>query len=299
MALDPRRSRRSTAGKRQQRLYISSLSATWRRAYLDVGHCRLQKCTKIMQNASPADISQLQQLNTTFVAMAISASSAYGASKEVQLVDYAHVVTERGLNANDIYNGNSALTLAAYHGYVRLVEYLVDLGSSLDSRGSYGNVVEASLRNGQHEALELLLEKRPDDAAVLFCDDKFSMALRRAICKMNVAGVRLLVNSGRVKPTLNDWDLTMMRKKGHVHRCLVPVLGQLYPHLPNVVSWSKQIHWSFPTNDRQALNLLWYTVGNRGRLFPGEIWLAIFSFIGRGWFASEPVVSYRALSILR
>jgi len=239
-----------------------------------------------MRNASETDIRQLPH-GTFFVAMAISAASAYGPSKEEKLLEYAQVVTERGLDANDGHNGNSAIVLACYHNYRRLVDYLLELGCSLDSRGIYGSALEACVRNGQHEALELLFQRRPQDVAALVGNDTCSMTLRRAIYKRDIVSVRILVKNGIVKPTMSDGLVAKMKERGQHVRYLFPVLRLVYPNLQNVASWNKQIHWSFPTSDRHTINLLWYTAGANGRVFPTEIWLYIFSFVGRGWFARE------------
>jgi hypothetical protein len=99
--------------------------------------------------------------------------------------------------------------------------------------------------------------------------------------------VRILTSTGAIKPTMNDARMTQMLRNGRDVRCLFPILRELYPTLFNVASWNKKIHWSFPTSDRHAINLLWHSEGTRGRVFPGEIWLHIFSFVGRGWFARE------------
>jgi hypothetical protein len=225
--------------------------------------------------------------------MAVSAASAYGACREEFLLEYARVVTDRGLDANDSHghslaqHGNTAVALAAYHGYVRLLGYLLDVGSSLDSNGMYGNAVEAAVRNGQHEALELLLRTRPDDVALLFANDRFSLILRRAIYKDDVESVRILIKKGPCKPTMSDRHMMSMRNLGKDRTHVWPVLQQLYPTLHNVVGWTKPLHWSFPTADRQALNLLWHTVGCCGNVFPGEVWLLVFSFTGRGWFKRD------------
>lgn len=283
-AAAPRRSGRSNAGRRIRALNVSSLTPIWRRLYLDVNHCRLRKCITMMCNASSAHIGQLNA--TSFVAMATCASSSYGASKEDLLLEYTHVVSERGLAANDSHNGNSAVVLAAYHGYVQLLGYLLDLECSLDSHGSYGNVIQACVRNSQHSSLELVLQKRPEDASALFRNDSFSVSLHHAIFKHDIGIVRILTcTSGIVKPTMSDAGMLYMKERGQDKRYLYPILEELYPSLDNVASWHKEIHWSFPTSDRHALNTLSRTDGLL-RLVPLEIWLHIFSFIGRGWFLS-------------
>lgn len=282
----PRRSTRSTAGKRLNNFYYYlELPPKWSRVYLDMmGHCRLQKCIQAVRTANSSEIKQLQRIGKSFMAIAISAASTYGACGEAKLLEYAHAITDRGLDANDSheYFGNTATTLAAYHGYVRLLEYLLDLGSSLDSNGIYGNALEAAVRNGQHAALELLLQKRPNDIAILFANDRFSFALSIAIRARDTKSVRILTTNGPCKPTMSDRDVKISFGKDRTRR--FPMLRDLYPNLQSVVSWSKPLHWSFPTSDRHALNLLWYTAGCKGEVFPREVWLLIFSFTGRGWF---------------
>mmetsp|Transcript_6110 Transcript_6110/g.17170 ORF Transcript_6110/g.17170 Transcript_6110/m.17170 type:complete len:327 (-) Transcript_6110:114-1094(-) len=310
----PRRSKRSTAGKRQRHFRVSELTPKWRRVYLDMDHCRLQKCIQTVQTATSVEIDQLRQIGKTFVAMAISAASAYGASREDLLLEYARAVTSRGLAANDSHehsmaqHGNTAVALAAYHGYVQLLDYLLGLGSSLDSHGMYGNAIEAALRNGQHAAQELLLRERPSDAASFFAKDGFSLALRRAIYKNNVEGVRLLITRGPsllCQPTMCDRHYKSMRDRGRHKTHLWPMLRQLYPNVSSVEHWSPPLHWSFPTADRHAINLLWhhhamqsgqYLKGQQQQqqrqqqpqpVLPKEVRLQIFSFTGRGWFKSD------------
>ena len=280
-----RRSTRSNAGRRKHTFHDSDLNPKWRRFYLDMGHIRLRKCTIAIKNASDLDIQQLH--GKSFLATAISAASAYGASKEDLLLAYAHVVVERRLDPNDTCTReNSALVLACYHGYHKLAEYLLDLGCSLESEGMYGNAIEASVQNGQHKVLELLMEKRRHDAAALFSSDGCSWVLRQAVRRRDIQSVRILSSKRFIKPTFSDISMNVMRRRGQEKRHLWPMLRELYPNLPNVTGWNKQIHWSFPTSDRYAINLLWYSVGADGRMLPSEIWVYILSFVGRGWFAS-------------
>ena len=246
-------------------------------------HARLRKCIAAMKNASDLEIELLH--GKSFLATAISAASAYGASKEDLLLMYAQAVVERRLDPNDSCNReNSALVLACYHGYHKLAEYLLDLECSLESEGMYGNAVEASVQNGQHGALGLLMEKRPLDVAALFSSDGCSRVLRRAVRRRDIQSIRILTSTRFIKPTFSDYTMHVMRRRGQEKHHLWPMLQELYPNLPNVACWNRQIHWSFPTSDRYAINLLWYSVGADGRLFPSEIWLHIFSFVGRGWF---------------
>lgn len=243
----------------------------------------MRKCITAMSNASDLEIDELH--GKSFLATAISAASAYGACKEDLLLEYAHMVVERRLDPNDTCNReNSAVVLACYHGYLKLAKYLLDFGCSLESEGMYGNAIEASVQNGQHRALGLLMEKRPQHVAGLFLSDAFSGVLRQALSRRDVQSFRILTSVRFVKPTFSDYCINVMRRRGQEKRLLWPILQELYPNLPNVAAWNKQIHWSFPRSDRYAINLIWYSVGADGRMFPREICLHIFSFVGRGWF---------------
>lgn len=294
-SLSLRRSKRSNAGKRLPTFGDLDLPSKWGRVHLDMDRCRLQKNIQKMKTATTSEIGQLRVLGRSFVAMSISAASAYGggASKEGLLLEYARAVTDQGLDANDAHahgpacHGNSAVTLAAYHGYLELLEYLLDEGYSLDSSGMYGNALEAAATNGQHEALSMLMSKRPGDVELLFANDHFSFALGKIFYKNDVDCVRQLVTKGRCKPTMNDRQMKYMKNRRLDRKHLWPVLRQLYPKLSNVASWSKPIHWSFPTSDRRALNVLWHTTAHPGEVFPKEVWLHVFSFTGRGWFKRD------------
>lgn len=289
-----RRSTRANAGQRRRCFHVSDLPTKWRRLYLDLDHCRLLKCIRSVQTATASEIQQLRSLNKSFLAMAIAAASAYGLSKEDLLLEYARTVADLGLNVNDVHEsqGNSAVVLAAYHGYVRLLEHLLDSAEvSLDGHGMYGNAVAAAVRNGQHEALRLILRRRPRDAAQLWASDQFSLELRRAIYKNDAESVRILIctqtTTTTTRPTMSDRHMRSMRRTGRDRTHLHPLLRQLYPDIRNVACWSKALHWSFPTSDRRALNLLWHTAAAPGRVFPPDVWLLVFRFTGRGWFRSD------------
>lgn len=294
----PRRSKRSNAGKLREELFDYNFTGTGRRLYRYMDHHQLQKCITTISNASEEDILQLAERSISFVAMAVSATSAHDTvSKRNKVLEYAHAVTDRGLDANDKHKGDSALALACYYGYYELAEYLLQIGSSLESCGRFRNAVEASVRNSQRQVLALLLERRPQEVSTLFRRDAFSTTFRSLILKKDVESVRLLVSvRGIIKPTMSDETMAHMKQYGRENHSLLPTLQQLYPSLPNVASWTKKIHWSFPTSDRETLNLLWYMAGVKNAVFPSEIWLLVFSYVGRGWFVKEAPRCVIALS---
>ena len=294
----PRRSTRAVANRVENYKQVSpahekggllvSLTKKWRQHYIDMGHARLSRCCQRLENASPAEIRELVDARAefSFTAMAISASSAYGASKEASLLQYVNVVKACNLNPNDEHFGNTAVVLAAYHGYLQLLHSLLEHSCSLEGTGEYGHAIMAAVRNGQHESLRLLLQQ-PTASAVLA---KPCRAAESVLClafeRRDGASVRMLRDAGLM---LRDNELVRLA----VHRSevlrLEPIVRQLHPEIHDVTRWSNAIHWSFPATDRTMLSLLWHSFRRPGApdLLPDVLWLHIFSFVRRGWWASR------------
>lgn len=97
-------------------LTITDFPRPWHKHFIDVGHCRLTKCTKRVMDASP---SNLARLPTSLLAMAVKASSAYGPKRwqDELLVNYTQALMVRGMDPNDRDEKESAVALAAYYGY--------------------------------------------------------------------------------------------------------------------------------------------------------------------------------------
>jgi hypothetical protein len=216
----------------------------------------------------------------SLVAMAVQAASDFPASPGL-LVEYARAVLDRGMNPNDSYIGCScAVSLAAYHGYLQLLHLLlVDVRVRIDNeRGENDkhneHAVLAAVRNGQHDALQMILRERLDDVKIL---------LQRESDDTH--------NQGTHTTTLSDQDYRALardamtqRDRGH----LGVVLKEIYP-MHSIWNWSKTMHWTFPMSDRRILNWLWHaslhssSTTNQGFL-PPEVMLRIFSFVRRGWW---------------
>lgn len=292
----PRRSNRTHNTPWHQRRrgaeLFAQLEPYWRRLYVDLGHCRLRKCRQRVEQAS---VTQLEALpcgaigRIAFTAVAIAASSAYGSSKEDELCMYVQAVIQRGLDANDTHHDNSAVALAAYHGYVAVLRVLLATGCSLESHGEYGNAVMAAVRNVQHGALELLLQQPTAFTfanAVLVYYPSGESVLERAIINRDVVSVRLLVRCGVL---LSNRDFVRLCASKLEKTRFEPLLRELHPGLPSVVYWSAELHWSFPAADREALALLWHALHRHSAydLLPGELWLRVFGFVKRGWWSSR------------
>ena len=284
---------------------LPSLNKFWRQQYLDMGHVRLKRCRERLQTAPEAEIRELMEHapNVSFMAMAISAASAYP-GKEVELLAYAQAVLSRGpLELNDTHSCNPAAVLAAYHGYCELLRVLLDAGCSIDGRGEYGHAIMASVRNGQHGSLRLVLG-HPKAAQLLSTPPRASSVLFLAIERRDTMSVRLLRDSGLV--FLSNYDFVCLSLRRIERSRFEPMLRELHPASRGVLRWAPEIHWSFPDLDREVLAILWHTMqrtaDHPGELDAGEtsgpsvprlpglpevIWRHIFSFVERGWWASR------------
>lgn len=76
----------------------------------------------------------------------------------------------------------------------------------------------------------------------------------------------------------------------------------------DVTRWSKGLHWSFPESDRAALNWLWHAARRASApdLLPEALWLHVFSYVTRGWWASRelfpngrPLTNVLAINIVK
>lgn len=301
----PALTRRSARTRRVRRLPasglpISAFSPPWIRHYIDIGHCRLQKCTNRIRTASDADIGRLP---VSFLSMAISASSAYGRrQQEKWLLDYARAVMGRGIDPNDNDDGGkSALGLAAYHGYTELLALLLTSGCSVTTgffhpRSSV-HPLSLAVKNGQHESIRLLFQERPNDIRSLLQKDVtggtglFLSSLGVALTRGDHEAVRLLRELGGAQCS----DVDICANEGR--RKMLNTLQRFYPDTTNILQWSQPLHWSFPTTDRHMLNWLWYTCHRQQdpNSLPSEVWLRVFGFIGRGWWASQRVEEMRGI----
>eukprot|EP00310_Coccolithus_braarudii_P001258 CAMPEP_0183383036 /NCGR_PEP_ID=MMETSP0164_2-20130417/127247_1 /TAXON_ID=221442 /ORGANISM="Coccolithus pelagicus ssp braarudi, Strain PLY182g" /LENGTH=318 /DNA_ID=CAMNT_0025560663 /DNA_START=72 /DNA_END=1028 /DNA_ORIENTATION=- len=262
----------------------ADLNPMWRAHYLDLSHCRLAKCRARLLKATDADLTELP--TGSFVAMAIAAASAYGASTESALVAYVAAALERKLDPNDEFKGSSAVVLASYHGYTMVLRMLLGAGASL-----HGHALRAATKNGQHATLAAALA-HPDASALLRHQERATdSALFLAIERRDVESARLLTQIGGAR--LTDYDLVCItaNKRMRIEAMrLLPLVAQLHPML-DPARWAKPLHWSFPTSDRTMLNLIWYTAHRTGAILgspcqlPEELWLRIFSHVERGWWA--------------
>lgn len=271
---------------------ILAFRKPWIRHYIDIGHCRLPKCTVRIQQATEKDI---EVLSISFLAMAITAVGGSGyKSKDKQerdLIDYTEALINRRVDPNDEHKGRSALGLAAYYGYTGLLKILLEAGSSISANPGAEHALFLAVANFQHASIRMLFDYRTEQIRSIL--EKESMSLirkwntaRKAIYHKDIEAIEILRERGGLKLHDRDVHNDILRKN------LVSILQQLYPGA-NVRCWSRTLHWSFSRNDRGTINWLWHVlvVNQCGQQhqhqLPPEIWLRIFSFIGRNWFSNE------------
>ena len=292
-----RRLSRRTHRPPPPRVPILEFQRPWTQHYIDIGHCRLHKCTVRVQNATPRE---LERFTISFLAMAITASTAYGpkAKQERALIAYARAVMARNVPLNDQDDSRrSAVAAATYYGYADLLKLLLIETNCTVTEGE-PHALLAAVSNGQHDCMKLLFDHRSNEICALLHSEsirhfskiphssywgpKKVSTLYKAISRKDLDAVRLLREQSDVM--LSDWDLW---RRPDTHKKLEWVLQELYPHT-NIQHWRKELHWSFPLTDRHVLNWMWHSLKqDNDHQLPTEVWLRVFGFVGRFWWAIQ------------
>lgn len=280
----------SRAKKPPAKLYSLAYSvAPWFQHYRDIGHSRWAKCTKRILNASPRDIDNLP---ASMLADAIDASSAYTpkSRQERALVAYTQALVSRGIHPNDQTRfGRSAVAGAAYYGYTQLLELLLNQGNCSVSKG-HPHALLAAVSNGQHESMRIMLRYRKEELLPILKQEEWNYSrktfvrgtksdntLRTALQHNDATALRLLRECANIQVSDRCFWLNL--------RKLPELVQTIYPNT-NVYAWSKSLHWTFPMGDRHNLNWMRYHVVPHST-FPLEVWMHVFAFIGRGWWADS------------
>lgn len=269
-----------------------TMSKAWQQQCRDIDQCKLKMCTTRLQEAGPEQVRELKLSGLTFVAMAVARASAKGGSREGRLIDYARTVLEMGLDPNDSHKNDTAVVLAARHGYNRLLALLLEAGCSIKNCLSTSscrspNALHAAVSNGQRSAVELLLALRSAEVLEVVRDEPRhnKSSLFAAAILGDTETARLLKSHDCVFVT--DGSVRWVKLKAERVRLYQEFLQGMHPDVPNVMCWSKELHWSFPQTDRETLNWLWKAIHRPSapHMLPSELWLRIFGMVGRGWWA--------------
>ena len=308
-----RRSSRRTA-QRQERslgpipavrgLPITAFRRPWVQHYIDIGHCRLNKCTQRIQQAKSSDI---EHLPISFLAMAIKASTAYGPKwkQEQALIEYTRAVMLRGIPPNDFDERlGSAVSMAAYFGYAGLLQFLlVEASCPVVTDHHHPDAATpkaphaffAAVKNSQRDCLRILIQERPDELETQLYRETLASwpvgqptTLSEAFRKGDLDVIRWLQQKKAMLLVLKSCDF---------EKRATSILRQLHQDENNVKAWCPHLHWSFPGADRRMLNWLWHALQTKRQqsyrepggnctvaMLPSEVWLRVFGFIGRGFW---------------
>ena len=307
-----RRSRRVHNQSNHPSLNVPSYGSfrkPWNQHYVDIGHCRFQKCARRVLQSSASD---LQHLKVSLLAMSIRASSAYTPKhkQERALIAYTDALLKRKMEPNDYTTNDSAVQWAAYYGYTDLLRVLLEAGCSISGSNPERHALHSAVMNGQSASLSLLFELRKKE-----CQTVLEQEVSATVPLQEVTGKR---DRKRGEPTTMDKafingdlvSIEVLRDEGKamflglsIHKCVQEpeiLLRELYPSKSEeyISSWSSKMHWSFPLRDRRMINWIWYRIANcrtsilndteqsssNGELLPPEVWLRVLSFVGRKWW---------------
>ena len=159
---------------------------------------------------------------------------------------------------------------------------MLELGSPLKKDTSKRNALYAAVRNGQHNSLEIILSKRRSEARMVVEEEPYVAertghyvsTLSEAILKGDITSMDLLLSHECA--WMSDLDAKAIfydTKRFKRHKKLESLLKNLYPTIPKVMFWQKELHWSFPKTDRDTLNWLWHAIqhpSNAEKNIPNE-----------------------------
>lgn len=199
----------STRGAQEQ---WGNLSGIWWNQYVDfTQHARrLPRCTQRLIDASCEDIDALRSMEISFVALAITTVAARSTSRlgvpsttENELIVYIQTAALKDLAVNEVYNGYSSVELAAYHGLTNVLTALLTMGCPLKKSSLQANAIFASVRNGKHDSLEIILNTNKEGSArrvirqeadVIKSTGKFLSTFMQTMTKCDVKSALLLLD---------------------------------------------------------------------------------------------------------
>ena len=291
----------STRGAQEQ---WGNLSGIWWNQYVDfTQHARrLPICTQRLIDASCEDIDALRSMGISFVALAITTVAARSTSRlgvpsttENELIVYIQTAALKDLAVNEVYDGYSSVELAAYHGLTNVLTALLTMGCPLKKSSLQANAIFASVRNGKHDSLEIILNTNKEGSArrvirqeadVIKSTGKFLSTFMETMTKCDVKSALLLLDHDCLEMSDKESKYIFNRNKKFPNM-LNNFLTEIYPKLSNVMLWQPELHWSFPTTDRDMICKLY-----NEPVLPKPLWLEVFTYFPRGWFACRGYDSF-------
>lgn len=301
----PRRSVRPRAALPFRQLYAAA-PPVWHKVMHACESCSLRRAHAALAAASDDECKELEKEGSwSIITPAIRAVGARGdraaQRAEAELLEYVEMCVRRGVSLDTSCPMVMAweitsppLVSAASYGLIGTVAKLLEAGADAQARDSDGNT-----------ALHVGIEY-PEALRWMIDSGKFVACLNvRNHCNRSPFMIALVHNPWKPKyqqsaallgphSRLTDYDYGSARGSSlqshnrvglvrqRLHRIIQTGTGK---NRGDPKFWSTAWHWSFPTSDRYALRIT-YELAMRGNtpLSP-ELWLHIFSFVQRDWFA--------------
>ena len=254
-----------------------------------------------LEVATDQDVADTVMSGFGVMTPVIRAAGQKGKAGEASAVAFVTLALQRGFSPDTPSPGFAAwelqtppLVAAASYGYTAVVKALLDAGASP------GAVDVPDRDNALHAALE--------HAATLAFMLGHSESFRTLVSSANRYGKTAFTAALLAEPhkaahkkaivllaphvVLSDDDVRIIRahrKLGRLQALIMEEASVPPRPLPAATTrfWQPAWHWSFPSSDRAALRVT-YELARRGwcRL-PPELWLRIFGWVERGWFAAH------------
>ncbi|CAB9508216.1 expressed unknown protein [Seminavis robusta] len=268
----------------------------------DIAEGHFAKCTNRILNATDQEIANLPTLRSV-VRVARMTRKKPKATQDILLCQYASALITRRVDLNDNGANNdgdwgpfkSDVAAAAAYGYPKLLKLLLVDANCFITLGSPRAFIRAVAKR-RYECITILLEHRKEELQNILHEEELAYAfdasiygqrkpagnaLQTAVARRDVIAVQILRDKGNAR--ISDYCYWKNDEK------LPDILAKLYEPHQNILAWSKHLHWSFPTTDRQMINYLWNGIAPKSQ-FPKEVWLIILSFVKRGWWMDPSAI---------
>ena len=175
-------------------------------------------------------------------------------------------------------------------GLLKIIKFLLERGCPLQREDTLISAVYEAAKPCQHEALDIILSMRADDARKAIDKDEecyYDSTFHRVVKNKDLASLKLLLQYGCMVMSDRDawWTFQGSSSTKKLKKKLETLLTGIYPHVTNVMHWSPSLHMSFPKSVRESINWVWgrrsIIIGRRdldqnqsisSETLPDEVW---------------------------
>lgn len=279
--------------------------ALWQRVMHAAQSCSVLRALAALQTASPAEVEEAQRCAS--LGLITPAIRAAGARKTrtsappAELLAFVELALLRGFSPDASCPqimaweiSSPPLVTAAAYGYDAVCAILLRGGASPAQRNSDG---DTALHAVEHPHVLRLLLGAPGFRSLVGAQNNWALtplvsALTASPFKAKHYEAAQLLAAAAAEISDRDHLVLSARRR-------VPRLAQLAHEMAitrrsgrsglpaDALSWHAAWRWSFPTSDRQVVNVLCAHARRGASGLPLELWEAILAFIHRGWFTPK------------